>query len=566
MSSLKDKSEKQAASILQDYNQSRTTVVDEGATEETWERDNQPQLEQTQQDPGDGPEPVYPRGLKLLLIGASLVLAVMCMALDQSILSTATPKITAEFNSLGDIGWYGSAYLLTTCGFQLMFGKLYNECNMKWTFLAAVLIFEVGSVICAAAPSSIILIVGRAVAGLGGAGIFVGALLIITKSVPVVDRPKFTGIMGGCSSVAQVIAPFLGGWCFWINLPLGGITIIVTTLFLSIPENQARPKKTALEFLKIFDVLGALFFFPAIVSLLLALQWGGTQYPWGHWKIVLLLCVFGSALIAWVFVQSRLGDNATLPLRIIGRRSMAAAAWISFTFSGAVLVVIQYVPLWFQAVKGISAYESGIDFLAASGPMAVSAIASGFLISAIGYFNPIMYISTAFAAAAAGMMYRYWIDTSTAYWVISLILFGLGAGLGVQCPLMVPSVILEAGDIALGTSLVVFAQTISGTIFLSVGNNILNDRLIANLKADVPQVDPAKVVEAGAGELESTMQQLYPEYVAQIVESYGKALQNVFLVVVCLAVAIFFGVACVEWKSIHSKKDKKGSGIEMVMV
>ncbi len=151
---------------------------------------------------------------------------------DQSILSTAIPRISSDFNSLPDIGWYGSSYLLTTCCFQLMFGKLYAEFSVKWVFLTALAIFELGSLLCAVAPNSISLIVGRAVAGLGGGGIFTGALLvsmatlssgeenallmewlpqILTLSVPLHQRPKFTGIIGGISAVARVIAPFLGG-------------------------------------------------------------------------------------------------------------------------------------------------------------------------------------------------------------------------------------------------------------------------------------------------------------------------------------------------------------------
>lgn len=110
-----------------------------------------------------------------------------------------------------DIGWYGSAFLLTTCSFQLFFGKLYTLLPLKWTFVGAVLIFEIGSAICGASPNSVALIIGRAIAGIGGAGIFSGALIIVAKSVPLSKRPAFTGILGAVWGIASVVGPLLGG-------------------------------------------------------------------------------------------------------------------------------------------------------------------------------------------------------------------------------------------------------------------------------------------------------------------------------------------------------------------
>ncbi|KAL0769055.1 hypothetical protein CaCOL14_008363 [Colletotrichum acutatum] len=120
----------------------------------------------------------YPTGASLAIITIGLFLAVLCFGLDRSILGTAIPVITSEFESLPDVAWYGSAYLFTMCSFQLFFGKLYAEFNAKWVFLVALFIFEVGSVVCAVAPSSVVLIVGRAISGVGAAGLMSGALIV----------------------------------------------------------------------------------------------------------------------------------------------------------------------------------------------------------------------------------------------------------------------------------------------------------------------------------------------------------------------------------------------------
>lgn len=136
----------------------------------------------------------------------------------------------------------------------------------------------------------------------------------------------------------------------------------------------------------------------------------------------------------------------------------------------------------------------------------------------------------------------------------ALILYGFGGGIGVQQPLMIPQTVLSPTDISRGTSLIIFAQTISGALFLSIGINVLQDRLIAELEEIVPQVNPAVVIAAGAAELVASMEKVYPQYVSGILEGYAKALQAVFLIFVVLAVVSILGAVVVEWKSVTKNK------------
>ena len=143
--------------------------------------------------------------------------------------ATAIPTISTQFNSLGDVGWYSSSYFLTQMAFQPAFGHLFTDCSIKIVFITAVLIFEVGSVICATAPSSVVLILGRLLAGAGAAGLYVGTLTVVGHSVPIKSRTVYLSVVTSMFGVASFAGPLLGGvftdsrkltwrFCFWINL------------------------------------------------------------------------------------------------------------------------------------------------------------------------------------------------------------------------------------------------------------------------------------------------------------------------------------------------------------
>ncbi|CAK7243483.1 MAG: hypothetical protein STHCBS139747_005008 [Sporothrix thermara] len=535
--------------------------------------------------------PGQPTGLKLLSIMVSLFLALFCVSLDRTIIATAVPKITNEFDSLKDIGWYGSAYMLTSASFQLPFGRLYADFSVKWLFLAALIIFEVGSVLCAAAPNSTALIVGRALGGLGAAGISSGTLTIIGRCLPLHRRPQFVGAMGAAMGISQVIGPTIGGaladhttwrWCFWINLPIGGVAIPVVALLLNMPppappptppeaaaaagacgpqQPPTKPRRRAFAaVVQRFDLVGTVLIVPSIISLLLALQWAGSTYAWRSWRIIVLMVVFGLCFVAWLAVQLRAGDAATLPLRIVRNRSMAAGMLYMFCTMGLLYPLMYYVPVWFQAVRGVSAQQSGVDILAMTVPTAVVAFAAGFLTTAIGYYNPLMLANTLLASVSTGLMTRFGTATGTGYWVGALVVFGLGLGFGGQQSLMVPQTVLQGRDIPLGTSAMIFAQTMSGAIFLAVAQNLFASHLVSELATRAPGVDPQFVVNSGTANLKATMGAVYsPQQVDGIIAAYAAALQKVFLMTLILATLTVLGSASLEWKSVKKGK-QPGAG------
>jgi MFS family permease len=251
-----------------------------------------------------------------------------------------------------------------------------------------------GSLVCALAPNSPALVVGRAVAGLGGSGIMPGALIIIAHSVPLRSRPVFLGAMGGMFGIASVCGPLLGGvftdrltwrWCFYINLPFGAFAALAVLLFFHPPDRPDLAKLSVLDRVKKIDWLGLFLFIPSIVSLLLALQWGGSRYPWSNGRIIGLFVVFGVAAIAFGVVQFWRKDDAIVPPRIITQRSIAAGAWYAFCNAAAFLIVVYYTPLWHQVIQNVSAVDSGLRLLPVLIGLVVMAMVSGALVSVTGY-------------------------------------------------------------------------------------------------------------------------------------------------------------------------------------
>ncbi|KEQ64081.1 MFS general substrate transporter [Aureobasidium melanogenum CBS 110374] len=508
--------------------------------------------------------PEYPHGLKLAAIVVALCLATLLAALDQTIKATAAPKITDHFKSIDDIGWYAASYLLAKAALQPSFGRIYSTFNIKYTFLVAIAIFELGSLVCATALSSNALIVGRAIAGVGVGGLFTGSLSIIFCCAPLQRRPAVMGIVSSMWGVASAAGPLLGGvftdkvswrWCFYINLPIGALTIVMIAFLLQVPRLDNAEQLSFWQRIKKLDLIGASLLIPATVCLLLALQWGGTTYPWNDARMIVLFVVGGVLTIAFIYSQSKLGSKATLPPYLFRNRNTLCAFLFSGLFGAGFFSLTYYLSVYFQSVKGSSSLHSGIKMLPLLISSSVSSTCTGLLISRLGYYTPFIIACLALFACGAGLLTTLSIATPYRYNLGYQILTGFGVGIGFEGGIIAVQTVLSGCDIPVAISVVSFFMTIGGAIFVPISQTVFENGFLGAIKTLSPQLDGHVFLKAGASQIRAILSSMHEEdLLDSVLHAYCHALKHVFWVVTACAIAAVIAACGLDWKSVRKAR------------
>lgn len=506
-------------------------------------------------------QPEYPTGAEFWLIMLTVGAGLIVICIDMNIVATAVPSITDHFHTFADVGWYSSAFRLCVCAFQFVFGKAYTLFSVKRIFLLANAISIAGSLLCGTATTSTMLVVGRAVAGLGSAGLFSGCFVILVQSIPLRRRPMFVGMMGGIEGVATLAAPLLGGaltqslawrWCFYINAPVGAVTMLLTMSCFSDtrkPSDVARMtfKQKVLE----LDLLSNLLFLPALTSLFLAFSWAGTKYPWDSGRVIGPLIAFAVLLAAFVYNQFRRGGAAALPPRVIKRRTVIAGFIFMMCANSTGSVLEYYLPTYYQVVRGYSPAKSGYMMLPIIIGATIGSLVHGAGTSAFGYYTPFMLFASIIMPIAAGLITTFRINTSFVQLIVYTALSGLAYGIGFSGPQNAVQTVLPAEDVPLGLSVMLFAQSFGPAVAVAIAQVLFTNQLSTNLSGLVSSLSRANIENNGLTEIVTSVPSAK---VREVLVGVDESLIQTWYLVVGLACATMVGSLLIEWRSVKSKR------------
>ncbi|KAL8335868.1 hypothetical protein RB598_009859 [Gaeumannomyces tritici] len=453
------------------------------------------------------------------------------------------------------------------CAVQPLVAKLYDFFRLKDVYVGSIVLFEIGNLICALAPTSATFIGGRAVAGLGAAGLFTGGLVILTAASPPKVRPMLIGMGMGLTIVGGVVGPLVGGaitehlgwrWCMWIFLPPGAVSAAVF-LLIRVPEQRKKlPARAVLPTLHTsLDLIGFGLFAPSAVMLLLALSWGGGRHAWGTPIIIGLLC--GGSLLALVFCAWAWyrNEKALIPPNVIRKTVVYCGCAVAFLQVGAFATLGDYLPLWFQSVLGASPTNSGLMLLPTMITQLLATIFCGLLFNKFGYAPAWAQTGNILSAIGSGLLTTFNPSTSQAEWIGYQILVGIGRGFVIQIPPIVLQNHLPGEELATGTALLVFFQYFGSAVFLCISKTTFLNSLYGALATGSPGVDPQSVVSTGATELASI---LTPEQYPAVIRAYSDALVTTFWLSAAASITAFFFSFGLGWKKVTLQTKKLMGG------
>ena len=421
------------------------------------------------------------RALVLTVFG--LMLGLLLAALDQTIVGTAMPRIVADLQGFQHYAWVTTAYLLTSTTVVPISGKLSDMYGRKFFLIGSAAMFVLTSGLCGLSQDMTQLIVFRGLQGLAGGVLTSTVFTVISQIFPPAERGRIQGVFSGIFGLASIVGPLLGGyltdnlswrWVFYVNLPVGVIALVF--LWFSFPNIQpvARARR--------IDYLGAITLVAGVVPLLLALSWGGTDYPWGSPTIVGLFVVAVIMLAVFGLVERRAAEPI-IPLSLFSNRIVGVSVLALMIMAMGMFGTILFIPLFIQGVIGTNATQSGTVLMPMMITMIGSSIISGQIISRTGRYKATAIFGMSIMSTGMFLLSRMGPDTDYLTVVRNMVIVGLGMGPTMPVFTLAAQNSVKMSQLGVVTSLTQFSRSIGSTLGVAIFGSLLTNQFAPAFRA-----------------------------------------------------------------------------------
>ena len=464
----------------------------------------------------------------IMVVMGALMLTLLLAALDQTIVSTALPRIASDFNALNELSWVVTAYLIASAITTPLYGKISDLYGRKKMLIVAVIIFLSGSALCGAAQNITELVIFRGLQGLGAGGLIPLVLAAIADVVPIRERGKYQGLFGAVFGLASVVGPLLGGlftdtlswrWIFYINIPLG--LLAMWAIAARLPVHVRRVEHA-------IDYLGALLLAAGTSSLLLVAVWGGSTYPWNS-HIIIGLSMLAISAIGLFIYQEFSAKEPLLPMGLFRNSIFSVASALSFVSGMAMFAAIIFLPEYQQVVRGYSATKSGLLMLPLILGLLTASIVSGRIISKTGKYR--LFPIGGFILTGFGLFLLSHLSLTTSQWLLSLwmLIVGLGIGSTMQVMTLAVQNATDPKHLGTATSAVTFFRSIGASLGVAIFGALLANRIVVHLKDLLPASSLTAAGTTPSIGSAAQIQALPPPIANAVLQAFVLSFQEVFL-------------------------------------
>ncbi|TEY29568.1 hypothetical protein BOTCAL_0941g00020 [Botryotinia calthae] len=483
-------------------------------------------------------------GFRWALVICAISSSIFLYALDNTIVADLQPVIITRFGEVQKLPWLSVSFLLGATATNLVWGKIYTQFNAKWFYVFSVFVFELGSAVCAAAPSMNAVIVGRALCGIGGAGLYVGCMTLIAFTTTISERPLYISATGLTWGIGIVLGPVIGGafsqssvgwrWAFYINLLIGGV--FAPVYIFMIPSKDARPgvpfKERAVE----MDYVGIILQAGAFTMFVMAINWGGNIYPWKSGQVIGLFVGSGVCFILLSIQQSLVlfttSARRIIPVEFVSSRTIMILFAVTAASGSSAFVPIYFIPIFFQYTRDDGPLDAGIRLLPFIIVMVVMVFANGALMAKWGYYMPWYLFGGLLATAGSACMYTVDLDTSLSRIYGYTVIIGAGVGMWLQASFSVAQAVVEPALIGAAVGLMTLAQFAGITITLAIANSVFLNTSQSRILDILPNVPLAEIQAAMQGSGTDFIKTLSPDQKTAVLGAIVKAIGKTYILVI----------------------------------